>query len=188
MATKIYAALLRGVNVGGSRKVPMARLRALLEGLGLTGVRTYLQSGNAVFAADHGDEDVLAAELAAALEQEFGFGVDLLVRDHAYLRAVVDACPFPAADLEGKQLHVTYFSGPVDAARFAALDQAGFLPEEFRLGERALYLYAPEGLGRSRLGEALGRPALTEGLVATTRNWNTVTKLAELTETPGAGR
>ncbi|MEV0442152.1 DUF1697 domain-containing protein [Streptomyces spectabilis] len=188
MATKIYAALLRGVNVGGSRKVPMARLRALLEGLGLTGVTTYLQSGNVVFGADRGDEDSLAAELATALEQEFGFGVDLLVRDHAYLRAVADACPFPAAALEGKQLHVTYFSGPVDAARFAALDQAGFLPEEFRLGDRVLYLYAPDGLGRSRLGEALGRPALTKGLIATSRNWNTVSKLVELTETPGAGR
>ena len=66
MATKIYAALLRGINVGGSRKVPMARLRALLEGLGHIGVGTYLQSGNAVFTADHGDEESLAAEVSGA--------------------------------------------------------------------------------------------------------------------------
>ncbi|MFD9885980.1 DUF1697 domain-containing protein [Streptomyces alboflavus] len=182
MATKIYAALLRGINVGGSRKVPMARLRALLEGLGHTGVATYLQSGNAVFTADHGDEESLAAEVSGALEREFGFTVDVLVRDAAYLRAVADACPFPADTLQGKQLHVTYFSASVDAARFAALDQASFLPEEFRLGDRALYLYAPDGLGRSKLGEALARPALTKGLVATSRNWNTVTKLVELTD------
>ncbi|WP_405662464.1 DUF1697 domain-containing protein [Streptomyces sp. RK9] len=182
MATKIYAALLRGINVGGSRKVPMARLRALLEGLGHTGVGTYLQSGNAVFTADHGDEESLAAEVSDALEREFGFTVDVLVRDAAYLRAVADACPFPADTLQGKQLHVTYFSAPVVAARFAALDQAAFLPEEFRLGDRALYLYAPDGLGRSKLGEALARPALTKGLVATSRNWNTVTKLVELTD------
>ncbi|MFD9910620.1 DUF1697 domain-containing protein [Streptomyces sp. NPDC059063] len=181
MATKIYAALLRGVNVGGSRKVPMARLRALLEERGFSGVQTYLQSGNVVFGADHGDEESLAGELGKDLEQEFGFTVDLLVRDGGYLRAVADACPFPAADLEAKQLHVTYFSAHVDAARFAALDQAAFLPEEFRLGDRCLYLYAPDGLGRSKLGEALGRPALTKGLVATSRNWNTVTKLVELT-------
>ncbi|MGA4838916.1 DUF1697 domain-containing protein [Streptomyces sp. G45] len=182
MATKIYAALLRGVNVGGSRKVPMARLRTLLEELGLGGVRTYLQSGNAVFSADRGDEESLAAEVGAALEKEFGFPVDLLVRDGAYLRAVAEACPFPAADLEGRQLHVTYFSAPVDPDRFAGLDRAAFLPEEFRLGDRALYLYAPDGLGRSRLGEALSRPALTKGLIATSRNWNTVAKLVDWTD------
>ncbi|MBJ3809598.1 DUF1697 domain-containing protein [Streptomyces flavofungini] len=182
MATKIYAALLRGINVGGSRKVPMARLRPLLEGLGHSGVRTYLQSGNAVFTADHGDEESLAAELSAALAVEFGFTVDVLVRDADYLRAVADGCPFPAAALEGKQLHVTYFSAPVDAARYADIDQAAFLPEEFRLGDRALYLYAPDGLGRSKLGEALARPALTKGLIATSRNWNTVSKLVELTD------
>ncbi|WP_030570473.1 DUF1697 domain-containing protein [Streptomyces aureocirculatus] len=182
MATKIYAALLRGINVGGSRKVPMPRLRALLEGLGHGDVRTHLQSGNAVFTADHGDEDSLAAGVTAALEREYGFTVDVLVRDAAYLKAVAAACPFPADTLEGRQLHVTYFSAPVDADRFAPLDQGAYLPEEFRLGDRALYLYAPDGLGRSRLAEALTRPSITKGLVATSRNWNTVTKLVEMTD------
>ncbi|MET9544558.1 DUF1697 domain-containing protein [Streptomyces sp. NPDC006627] len=181
MVTKRYAALLRGINVSGHKKVPMARLRALLEGLGHGGVQTYLQSGNAVFTAARGDEVSLAAGLRAAIEEEFGFAVDVLVRDGAYLRAVADACPFPAAGLQGKQLHVTYFSAPVDAARFAAIDQTSCLPEEFGLGDRALYLYAPDGLGRSKLAEQLSRPALTKGLVATTRNWNTVTRLVEMT-------
>ncbi|MFE9674765.1 DUF1697 domain-containing protein [Streptomyces sp. NPDC006259] len=180
--TTTYAALLRGINVGGSRKVPMAALRTLMEGLGHDGVRTYLQSGQAVFSTGrHGDEDGLARELTRAIEKQFGFTVDVIVRDHAYLRAVADACPFPAADLEAKQLHVTYFSAPVDAGRFAAIDPAAFLPEEFRLGDRALYLYAPEGLGRSRLGEQLSRPRALKGLIATTRNWNTVAKLVEMT-------
>ncbi|MFI2615133.1 DUF1697 domain-containing protein [Streptomyces sp. NPDC018584] len=181
MVTKRYAALLRGINVSGHKKVPMAQLRALLEGLGHGGVQTYLQSGNAVFTSARGDEVSLAAGLRAAIEEEFGFTVDVLVRDGAYLRAVADACPFPAAGLQGKQLHVTYFSAPVDAARFAAIDQTSYLPEEFRLGDRALYLYAPDGLGRSKLAEQLSRPALTKGLVATTRNWNTVTRLVEMT-------
>ncbi len=173
--------LLRGINVGGHKKVPMAELRTLLEGLGHGGVRTYLQSGNAVLTADHGDDESLAAEVRAAIEGRFGFAVDVLVRDHAYLKAVADACPFPAVDLEAKQLHVTYFSGPVDAARFVSVEQRAFLPEEFRLGDRALYLYAPDGLGRSKLAEQLARPGLTKGLIATTRNWNTVTRLAEMT-------
>ncbi|MFF8945110.1 DUF1697 domain-containing protein [Streptomyces sp. NPDC014864] len=176
-----YAALLRGINVGGSRKLPMAELRALMDGLGYAGVGTYLQSGQAVFATGHGDEESLAAELASAVEKRFGFTVDVIVRDHAYLRAVAEACPFPAAGLEGRQLHVTYFSRPVEAARFAEIDPGSHLPEEFRLGDRALYLYAPDGLGRSKLAEQLSRPRLTKGLIATTRNWNTVLKLIELT-------
>jgi uncharacterized protein (DUF1697 family) len=179
--TTTYAALLRGINVGGNRKLPMARLRELLTGLGHTGVGTYLQSGNAVFTADHGDEESLAAELEAAIEEEFGFRVDVLVRDHAYLKAVREACSFPADELEGRQLHVTYFSQPVGAERFAEIDPAAYLPEEFRLGDRELYLYAPDGLGRSKLAEQLSRPRLSKGLIATTRNWNTVVKLEELT-------
>ncbi|MBT2409422.1 DUF1697 domain-containing protein [Streptomyces sp. ISL-12] len=179
--TTTYAALLRGINVGGKKKVPMADLRALMADLGHTAVRTHLQSGQAVFTAEHGTEEELAAGLAEAIEGRFGFAVDVIVRDHAYLRAVVEQCPFPAADLAPKQLHVTYFSEPAGAERFAEIDRAACLPEEFRLGDRALYLYAPDGLGRSRLAELLSRPRVTKGLVATTRNWNTVVKLVELT-------
>ncbi|MCS0602137.1 DUF1697 domain-containing protein [Streptomyces sp. LP11] len=176
-----YAALLRGINVGGSGKLPMADLRALVAGLGHTAVRTHLQSGQAVFTTDHGDEESLAAELAEAVERRFGFRPGVLVRDHAYLRAVAESCPFPAADLQPKQLHVTYFSTPVTPDRYAEIDQQSYLPEEFRLGDRCLYLYAPDGLGRSKLAEALSRPRLTKDLTATTRNWNTVLKLVELT-------
>ncbi|MCX5252872.1 DUF1697 domain-containing protein [Streptomyces canus] len=179
--TTTYAALLRGINVGGSRKVPMADLRTLMEDLGHGGVRSYLQSGQAVFTADHGDEETLAGELAGAIEKRFGFAVDVIVRDHAYLKAIAEACPFPAAELEGRQLHVTYFSAPVDADRFAEIDRAAYLPEEFRLGDRVLYLYAPNGLGRSKLAEHLSKPRLNKDVIATSRNWNTVVKLVEMT-------
>ncbi|MEV0178640.1 DUF1697 domain-containing protein [Streptomyces sp. NPDC050625] len=178
---KTYAALLRGINVGGTRKLPMAELRQLMEGLGHQGVRTHLQSGQAVFGAVRGDEESLAAELTEAIEKHFGFTVDVIVRDHDYLAAVAGACPFPAAELQGKELHVTYFSAPVTAERFADIDAVAHLPEEFRLGDRALYLYVPAGLGQSRLAAVLSRPRITKGLIATTRNWNTVVKLVELT-------
>ncbi|MEV1005998.1 DUF1697 domain-containing protein [Streptomyces sp. NPDC049881] len=185
--TTTYAALLRGINVGGGRKVPMAELRALLTERGYGRVRTHLQSGNVVLdapAADAGgDPDAaLAARLAAAVEERFGFPVGVVVRDHAYLASVVDACPFATEAPEGRQLHVTYFSRPVDPARFAAVDTAAHLPERFHLGDRALYLLAPDGIGRSRLADVLARatPA-REGVVATSRNWNTVRRLAELT-------
>ncbi|MEV6672916.1 DUF1697 domain-containing protein [Streptomyces sp. NPDC051162] len=181
MTTKAYAALLRGINVGGHRKVPMADLRALLTEAGYGDVRTHLQSGNAVFTSAATDEAVLAARLSQAVEERFGFAVDVLVRDHAYLKAIADACPFPAASLEPKQLHVTYFANPITAADFTKVDPSRFLPEDFRLGDRALCLYAPDGLGRSKLADVLAR--ISPG-VATSRNWNTVMKLVELT---GAG-
>ncbi|MDI3402271.1 DUF1697 domain-containing protein [Streptomyces cavernicola] len=178
----MYAALLRGINVGGHKKVPMAELRALLTDLGFERVRTHLQSGNAVFDSDHGDEDSLAAEISTALAKHFGFAVDVLVRDGDYLRAVAEACPYPADTLEAKQLHVTYFSESVRPERFAAVDPSAYAPEDFKLGDRALYLYAPEGLGRSKLADALARPSVLKGTVATSRNWNTVLKLVELTD------
>ncbi|MDX2564837.1 DUF1697 domain-containing protein [Streptomyces sp. TX20-6-3] len=182
MTKTTYAALLRGINVSGHRKVPMAELRTLLEGLGHTHVRTYLQSGNAVFTTDSGaGEDELATALEDAIEERFGFRVDCLVRDGDYLAAVAEACPFPAAELEGKQLHAIYYSGPVDPGRFASIDREVYLPEDFALGDRVLYLYVPEGLGRSRLGDVVSRPAVVKGLVATARNWNTVVKLIEMT-------
>ncbi|MFD8953476.1 DUF1697 domain-containing protein [Streptomyces xanthophaeus] len=180
-ATKKYAALLRGINVGGNKKVPMAELRSVLEGLGHGEVQTYLQSGNAVFSSAAADPTALARELEAAIEDHFGFRVPCLVVDGEYLSAVARACPFPAAELEGKQLHATFFSQQPGAERFAALDAAAFLPEEYRVGDRVLYLYAPDGLGRSKLGEALARPAVVKGIDVTTRNWNTVVKLVELT-------
>ncbi|MGW1881379.1 DUF1697 domain-containing protein [Streptomyces sp. NPDC001970] len=179
--TSTYALLLRGINVGGHRKVPMADLRTLLTELGHGDVRTYLQSGNAVFTGATCDEGALAADIGQAVEKHFGFTVDCLVRGAPYLRAVVEDCPFPAAELEGRQLHVTYLSGRIDPGRLASIDANSFLPEEFRLGECALYLYAPGGLGRSKLADVLGRPSLTKGVVATTRNWNTAVKLAEMT-------
>ncbi|QIP83985.1 DUF1697 domain-containing protein [Streptomyces sp. Tu 2975] len=179
--TTRYAALLRGINVGSGKQVPMARLRGLISDLGHGDVATYLQSGNAVFNSEEQDEDALAGGLERAIEETFGFHVDVLVRDGAYLRSVADACPFPAASLQGKQLHVTYFSERVTPDRFASVRAAAHLPEEFRLGDRALYLYAPEGLGRSKLAVALSRPGLLKGVVATSRNWNTVVKLVEMT-------
>ncbi|ALM40497.1 MULTISPECIES: DUF1697 domain-containing protein [Streptomyces] len=176
-----YAALLRGINVGGHKKVPMAELRTLLTELGHGDARTYLQSGNAVFTSPRADPDALAAGIADALRDRYGFEVGVLVRDHAYLQAVVDACPFPAADLEPKQLHVLYLSRTVTPADLSGLDPAAFHPEDFRPGDRAVYLHTPNGLGRSRLSDPLTRAIPKAAGPATSRNWNTVVRLAEMT-------
>ncbi|MFI5764925.1 DUF1697 domain-containing protein [Streptomyces sp. NPDC051563] len=180
--TTTYAALLRGINVGGNKKVPMAELRQVLAGLGHEDVQTYLQSGNAVFASAREETpEALARELEAAIEAHFGFRVPCLVVEGTYLHAVADGCPFPAADLEGKQLHATFCSEQPAESRFTSIDAAAHLPEEYRVGDRVIYLYAPNGLGRSKLAEALAKPAVVKGLDVTTRNWNTVAKLVDLT-------
>jgi uncharacterized protein (DUF1697 family) len=182
--TTTYAALLRGINLGASNKVPMAELRALLAELGYGSVRTHLNSGNAVFTAEGTAEEV-AAELEKALERRFGFQVPCLVRDAAYLRAVVEANPFPEGSFNGSRLHVVFLSEPLDATWFAAVDPAVYAPDEFRPGECELYLHTPNGMGRSKLAQVLFRPsAIKKGVVATTRTWNTVTALLHMTETP----
>jgi uncharacterized protein (DUF1697 family) len=173
--------MLRGINVGGNKKVPMAQLRALLGELGHRDAKTYLNSGNAVFDSDDPDETSVARELEQALESRFGFAVPCLVRTGDYLRAIAAACPFPADEIEGKQLHAIFYSAPADPERFADIDRKAFLPEEFRLGDRVLYLHVPNGLGRSELAAVLSRSVRLKGIDATARNWNTVRALIELT-------
>jgi len=188
-ASTRYAVLLAAVNVGG-RKVQMAQLRELLAELGYADVRTYLASGNAVFTAPDGPtgeeeragEAAIAARISTALDERFGFAIPCVVRDADYLNAVIKQCPFPAAELEGKQLHAVFHAEPVDPARYADIDREAFLPEELRLGDRVVYLYLPGGMGRSALAAAMGKPASRlRGVTATARNWNTVKALAEMT-------
>ncbi|MFG2193430.1 DUF1697 domain-containing protein [Streptomyces sp. NPDC048639] len=175
-----YVALLRGINVGGHKKVPMADLRDLLTGLGHGGVRTLLQSGNAVFTSDERDTGRLLAGLEKAIAGRFGFEVACLVLSAGELRAIADRNPFPPSSIEPSKMFVTFLSGPVDPERLAHIDPQVHLPDEFRVGERELFLRCPNGIGRSKLAEVLGRTDL--GLTATVRNWNTVTKLLAMTD------
>lgn len=178
-----YAALLRGINVGGRRKVPMAELRELVAGLGWTGVRTHLQSGNVVFTVPPG-ESAGAGEprerLEAALADRFGFEVPCLLRTAGELRAVVEDCPFPAQELDPAKLLVLFIEETPAADHFAKVDAEAHAPDEFRHVGRAVYCWFPDGMGRSRLPAAL--EAVRPRLTVTGRNWRTVTKLLEFTE------
>jgi len=168
----------------------MQDLRELLSGLGYGDVRTYLASGNVVFTADGGtgesDEDAIAAKISAALKERFGFEVPCLIRGHAYLKAVLEACPFPADEIPGTRLHAIFYSADGAADRYADFDQQAFAPEAFRFGDRVMYLHVPDGLGRSPLAVALSKPAgRMKGIDATGRNWNTVKALLEMTAPAG---
>lgn len=179
MTDQAYAALLRGVNVGGHNRLPMSELRALLaEDLGFTEVRTYLRSGNAVFTAPQRPTAELAARLRRATAERFGLDVGCLVLGRGELREVVARCPFPADELDPARLLVVLLDGPAGAHPLAHADPADFAPEEFRLGRREIFAYCPGGMGRSRLGQALAAPA--GDVTATVRNWRTVTRLLHL--------
>lgn len=174
-----YAALLRGINVGGHRKVPMAELREVLGGLGWTDVRTYLQSGNVVFTVPPDETGPPRARLEHAVAEHFGFEVPCLVRTTEELRAVADACTFPAAELDPAKLVVLFLDERPAPEHFAGVDADAYAPDEFRHIGQAVYCHFPGGMGRSRLPAALeaARPRLT----MTARNWRTVMKLLELT-------
>jgi len=172
-----YVALLRGINVGGHRKVPMADLRGLLERLGYDDVATLLQSGNVVFEAPERPTGELIPILETAIAEEFGFEVPVMVRTGAELRAVVAANPLEVRD--PARLAVAFLGGTLDPRVWAAIEPERYAPEELWAGERELYMYFPDGLGKARFDPSL--LARRDGPRATVRNWNTVTRLAAMT-------
>ena len=175
--TQTYAALLRGINLGSRNKISMADLRGLFEELDAEGVQTYVQSGNVVFRSKR-----TAAELERAIEREIesalSLDVTVLVRTKAQLGKIVRDNPFLDRPNSEKALHVTFLAEKPPAARVRKLDPAGFEPDTFEVSGREVYLHFPNGYGRSKLSNAYFEKALD--VRATTRNWRTVTALADL--------
>lgn len=167
----VLVALLRGINVGGAGKLPMAQLRDIVSSCGHTDVATYIQSGNVVFRSAATDTRAVADELRAATRDATDLDPEVHVRTLDELAAVVEANPFVARADEPKQLHVTFLGRQPDAID---LDPAAFEPERWALGDGVVYLYLPDGIGRSKLATELARRTTASG---TTRNWRTTTKL-----------
>lgn len=167
-----YIALLRGVNVGGTGILAMKDLAALCTDLGFTQVRTYIQSGNAIFASRL-KEDTVRGALETALHAKMGKRIDVMVRTLAEMRAVLEANPFP--DREPAKVAVNFLSGtpPVDALR----GLTGPAGEQVHTGTREIFVYYPEGMGRSKLKLPLGKEPVT------VRNVNTVAKLVTSAQT-----
>ena len=174
----VFIAMLRGINVGGSHIVSMADLRALLTGLGLRKVQTHLQSGNAVFESDERDRVRLSGKIAQALERKFSFRVDTLLRTRAELAAVIANNPFARSKgIEPAKLVVHFLPNPMGKTERDEIAQLKAGREQIRFGDCELYIYFPDGQGRSKLPVALDRILKK---TTTARNWNTVTKLVEL--------
>lgn len=169
-----YVVLLRAVNVGG-RKVPMADFAAILSGLGFQSVRTYIQSGNAVFTSEREDVAAMEAEIEQAIERMLAVETVAFIRSPEELERIVAGNPF--AD-DAPRLYVSFLSGQPAATDLSRLHPAQFEPDAFAPGERVLYLIYPNGVHRSKLTNSLIERRL--GLKSTARNWNTVNKLLDL--------
>lgn len=174
-----YAALLRGINLGSQRKVAMVDLRDALEEMGLTEIRTHLQSGNAVFTAEEVEPLTLRARLEEALADSFEIDIPVVLVSQPEMVEIVDGCPYQA---EGKadptKVHVTFLDDTPSGSIWETMDADEYLPDEFVVGQRVIYLHLPNGMARTKLPGRLERAMM--GVTATTRNWRTVLAVADL--------
>ncbi|GAB2850646.1 DUF1697 domain-containing protein [Pseudoduganella ginsengisoli] len=177
MGTRRQIALLRGINVGRAKRVAMADLRALLTGLGFTGVRTLLNSGNVVYDCPQARADGAATEIEEALVLKLGVASKVTVLDAEQLMHVVqDNCLNSAAG-DPSRLLVAVLNNPADREKLVPLANQHWEPEAFALGRWAAYLWCVDGVLASRVAAAMGK-LLGDGV--TTRNWSTISKLHAL--------
>ncbi len=177
----VIISMLRAVNVGGHNKIKMDALRALYESLKLRDAQTYVQSGNVIFRTDEMDIARLARRIEDGIERKFGFRPEVILRTAAEMREVIARNPFAKRrGIEPGKLLVSFLTSvPGEEAR-ERVRQMKCDPEELWVEGRELYIYFPNGMGRSKLsGAALEKTLKTP---ATGRNWNSVTKMMEMAE------
>jgi len=175
----LHAVFLRGINLGGKRRVGMADLRAALERAGYGDVRTHLQSGNVLLSSDASPAE-LEPQLEALLHDEFGFEIAVMVRSREQLAAVVAHDPFGEVADDPARYVVSFLAAKPDRAAITRLKHAAEPPERVAVRGREVYAWHPGGVGRSELAKAIDERRLGVGVTA--RNWRTVTKLLELAE------
>jgi uncharacterized protein (DUF1697 family) len=181
MAAGKHVALLRGINVGRAKRVAMADLRALVEGLGYSDVRTLLNSGNVVFTSTRAASGDAASRIEKALAKRLGIASRVTVLTAAEVDAVITENPLLQVARDPTRLLITVLSNPADRRRVETLTGQSWTPEVLAVGKRVAYLWCPEGLLESRLPQALDKLL---GEAITTRNWSTMTKLHALMRDP----
>jgi len=171
---KKAVALLRGINVGKAKRVAMADLRALVEGLGYRDARTLLNSGNVVFGLPAKGGGDPARRIEEALATKLGVSARVLVVSAEELSAAVGAHPFEGLATDPSKYLVTFVSDPASMAKLSPLAARDWSPDALRLGERVVYTWSVKGILESEVIKAMSK-ALGDG--ATSRNWATVSKL-----------
>ena len=173
-----YIAMLRGVNVSGQKKIKMDELRNYLEKTNFYDVKTYIQSGNIVFSSEE-TKEVLPGSIESNIKKHFGFEVPTVVKAPSDFEHVLLNCPFlkdTARDF-GK-VYITFLSREPEANHIAALAETNYSPEEYIIDGAIIFVYAANGYGKAKLNNNLFEQKLK--VSATTRNWKTVEKLAEM--------
>jgi uncharacterized protein (DUF1697 family) len=172
--------MLRGVNLGPHNRIKMDSLRELYKSLKLEDPRTYVQSGNVIFRTKEQDAAKLAKKIQSAIEKTFGCSTPVLLRTTAELKKIIAANPFEGRGLEPGKILVTFLAGKPGADVQSTL--AGFkkYPEELHLKGRELYIYFPNGAGRSKLPWSQVEKHM--GVTGTARNWNSVTQMMAIAE------
>ena len=174
-----YAALLRGINVGGSKKIPMAALRELMQGLGYLDVVTHLQSGNAVFSSPEQPAPVLARAIAERITSEFAMDVKVVIRNGSEIADVIKRSPLPDGPENPSRFFVAFLAAAPSPEAIGARESLSFDPDRIWVSGAEAFLWCPAGAAETKLSNNFLEKRL--GVTATMRNWNTVTKLADLT-------
>ena len=171
--------LLRGINLGATNRIAMPKLREALAGAGFEDVETYLQSGNVVVSSGLRPA-ALGQRCMRLIRDEFGLEIDVVVRTRAELANVVRRNPLRDVATDPKRYQVSFLARKLPAQALARLEAAAVPPEQLVAIGRELYAWHPSGVARSRLWAQLAGREL--GVVATARNWATVTSLLELAD------
>ncbi|MBK9705875.1 MAG: DUF1697 domain-containing protein [Acidobacteria bacterium] len=174
-----YVALLRGINVGGKNSLPMKELIALLENMGVKNVRTYIQSGNAVFQSREKNISQLAKCLSSEIKKHYNFEPYVLLLRLEEIKLAMAKNPFPEAEADPSSLHLCFLDSSPKTPDLKKLNSLRKTSERFYLGENIFYLHTPEGMGRSKLAASAEKLL---GVTMTARNWKTVSKIKELAE------
>jgi uncharacterized protein (DUF1697 family) len=176
-----YISMLRGINVGGQKKIKMAELTALYESIGLRNATTYVQSGNVIFDAPEQDIKQLSNRIEKRIEQAFGFPAAVLLRRPSELRQIIKNNPLlKGKGLDTDKLYVTFLSDSPIESSLSQMKKTRGEPDRFVAVNTEIYLYCPNGYGRTKFSNDFFERKL--GVTATTRNWKTVNSLLELAE------
>ncbi|MGH9495361.1 MAG: DUF1697 domain-containing protein [Candidatus Sulfotelmatobacter sp.] len=177
----VYISMLRGINVGLHNRIKMDALRTLYESLKLEDPRTYVQSGNVIFRTKEKNTVKIAAQIQNAIEKKLGCSPTVILRTTAEMKKAITANPFAnRRDIVPGKLLVTFLAAePASDAQFA-LDKFKDYPEEIHLMGRELYIYFPNGAGKSKLPWSQVERLIK--VTGTARNWNSVTKMCEMAE------
>ncbi|MGB7600261.1 MAG: DUF1697 domain-containing protein [Candidatus Sulfotelmatobacter sp.] len=175
----VYVALLRGINLGGHKKIKMEELRASLAAMGFDDVKTYIQSGNVVFKTAKISDKALSRKIEATILSKFGHSVSVIIRTADEIKQVIANNPFlKQADIDQTKLHVMFLTEPPAQSALKQLETLVLKPDQFRSLGKELYFYLPNGVAES----AVMKKPIDRGLAipTTMRNWRTVNTIQQM--------